>query len=467
MTEASMNTKPCGNCGHEYHEGKCHASIIHDDTNTGPFSCPCVSYVPSDGPSVEEAKAAVLARWPDFVFDWATQYEDGTAPSFNRGCEGGPTKAESRCFGSEDALWEFWHDRMCKLPQTHICPVCEFSMLHPASDYNICERCGTEFGADDDEQETKEVQWAALRARWIAGGSKFFSPRQEPTSECCEAEIVESANGGWHQCSGCGKDLRLFVPVPASAPAPPETSSATAYGFDLATHLDYPEPKAPVTVQAASLGGFEEWLKLVHPEIVYRLHENRFAQARVELAMEAWQASRTSLPVGELPALDVTEEDKEKAYPRYERGSNAGCLAAQLACRERQLLASQSALAQAEEKIAELENLRDRLIFEAQMWAQEARTQTATVYECYAAGGTTGKATFNGAVPVREAFAQAQAQIVGLVKERDEAYELLRDYTRECDRLQDDDLKLWLKRNEPLDAPPVAAKEDATDGKQP
>jgi uncharacterized protein YlxW (UPF0749 family) len=63
------------------------------------------------------------------------------------------------------------------------------------------------------------------------------------------------------------------------------------------------------------------------------------------------------------------------------------------------------------ERIAELERLRDQLKQEAQLWALEARTQRATVRECYAAAGVVGKADWNGVVPVREAFAELEQEI--------------------------------------------------------
>lgn len=51
-----------------------------------------------------------------------------------------------------------------------ICPVCYFDgMVDPPRDYNICERCGTEFGLDDED-----CTFAELRERWISLGSKWF-----------------------------------------------------------------------------------------------------------------------------------------------------------------------------------------------------------------------------------------------------------------------------------------------------
>jgi len=50
------------------------------------------------------------------------------------------------------------------------CPVCLFSeMPYPPSDYNICPRCGTEFGNDDADFTHEE-----LRDHWIMSGANWF-----------------------------------------------------------------------------------------------------------------------------------------------------------------------------------------------------------------------------------------------------------------------------------------------------
>jgi hypothetical protein len=50
------------------------------------------------------------------------------------------------------------------------CPVCRYpSMTEPPRDYNICECCGTEFGADDEC-----LGHAQLRRTWILDGMNWF-----------------------------------------------------------------------------------------------------------------------------------------------------------------------------------------------------------------------------------------------------------------------------------------------------
>jgi len=52
----------------------------------------------------------------------------------------------------------------------YICPVCGFAMAKPATDFNICPSCGTEFGNDD-------LEWTIgqLRQAWLDGGAKWWS----------------------------------------------------------------------------------------------------------------------------------------------------------------------------------------------------------------------------------------------------------------------------------------------------
>jgi hypothetical protein len=56
-----------------------------------------------------------------------------------------------------------------------------------------------------------------------------------------------------------------------------------------------------------------------------------------------------------------------------------------------------------------MSDLEDRLRLEAQVQAQEARTQRATVHECYQAVGAK-KGDWNGAKPVQEAVARLTEQ---------------------------------------------------------
>jgi len=50
------------------------------------------------------------------------------------------------------------------------CPVCMYeSMPYPASDYNICPCCSTEFGNDDSAFSHRQ-----LREIWIASGANWF-----------------------------------------------------------------------------------------------------------------------------------------------------------------------------------------------------------------------------------------------------------------------------------------------------
>lgn len=62
----------------------------------------------------------------------------------------------------------------------YTCPVCDFDLLvDPPQDYNICPCCGTEFELDD-----QMYTHAELRARWIAGGRKWWSrARPDPRGE--------------------------------------------------------------------------------------------------------------------------------------------------------------------------------------------------------------------------------------------------------------------------------------------
>ena len=50
------------------------------------------------------------------------------------------------------------------------CPVCYYTGLQePPTNYNICECCGTEFGADDELRSHEE-----LRGQWINSEAPWF-----------------------------------------------------------------------------------------------------------------------------------------------------------------------------------------------------------------------------------------------------------------------------------------------------
>ena len=53
----------------------------------------------------------------------------------------------------------------------NLCPVCGFSMDHPAADFHICPSCGTEFGYDDANRT-----YAELRAAWLRTGAPWWHP---------------------------------------------------------------------------------------------------------------------------------------------------------------------------------------------------------------------------------------------------------------------------------------------------
>lgn len=50
------------------------------------------------------------------------------------------------------------------------CPVCWLRLPFRAANHEICFRCGTQFGEDDDEVSHEE-----LRQRWIRAGCPWFS----------------------------------------------------------------------------------------------------------------------------------------------------------------------------------------------------------------------------------------------------------------------------------------------------
>lgn len=56
------------------------------------------------------------------------------------------------------------------------CPVCDYAGLDedPALQrFNICPRCGTEFGYDD-AGPNREDRLSELRAIWIEGGARWW-----------------------------------------------------------------------------------------------------------------------------------------------------------------------------------------------------------------------------------------------------------------------------------------------------
>ena len=61
----------------------------------------------------------------------------------------------------------------------HLCPVCGWPELAEpprnaagAASFEICPCCGFEFGFDDDD---RGLTYDAARARWVAGGMKWWS----------------------------------------------------------------------------------------------------------------------------------------------------------------------------------------------------------------------------------------------------------------------------------------------------
>lgn len=58
----------------------------------------------------------------------------------------------------------------------HMCPVCGYDHLRrPASDFQICPSCGTEFSYADATRTPDE-----LRQQWLSNGSKWHSKRVAP-----------------------------------------------------------------------------------------------------------------------------------------------------------------------------------------------------------------------------------------------------------------------------------------------
>ena len=66
----------------------------------------------------------------------------------------------------------------------YVCPVCDYPQLTepPRSksgggSYEICPRCGFQFGVSDDDGGFTHAQW---RARWKKGGAKWASQQTPP-----------------------------------------------------------------------------------------------------------------------------------------------------------------------------------------------------------------------------------------------------------------------------------------------
>lgn len=67
----------------------------------------------------------------------------------------------------------------------HICPVCGYGMDLPASDYNICQCCGVEFGYEDAGTTHEE-----LRSRWIARGAPWLCEELRPEGWSLTAQLM-------------------------------------------------------------------------------------------------------------------------------------------------------------------------------------------------------------------------------------------------------------------------------------
>jgi hypothetical protein len=49
--------------------------------------------------------------------------------------------------------------------------------------YEVCRRCGFEFGNDDDPGTAPPLSFEAYRGEWVAHGSKWFDPEAAPAAE--------------------------------------------------------------------------------------------------------------------------------------------------------------------------------------------------------------------------------------------------------------------------------------------
>ncbi|MGO1080013.1 hypothetical protein [Inquilinus sp. CA228] len=73
------------------------------------------------------------------------------------------------------------------------CPVCRFPGLeeapydeHGCASFDICPCCGTQFGYDDATTGHSE-----LRARWIAGGKRWWSEKGPPADWGAETQLAQ------------------------------------------------------------------------------------------------------------------------------------------------------------------------------------------------------------------------------------------------------------------------------------
>lgn len=89
----------------------------------------------------------------------------------------------------------------------YTCPVCFYDKLEePPADYLICPQCGCEFGVDDFNKSHDE-----LRAEWVAGGSKWWSPvDSEPKTYVCPVCFYDGLRRppeNFLICSQCGTEF--------------------------------------------------------------------------------------------------------------------------------------------------------------------------------------------------------------------------------------------------------------------
>lgn len=347
-TEASMNTKPCGNCGH-HRDGHCGPTgtctqrwlVVHKRDGNW-VTCPCVGFVPSpaDGPSVAEKKAAVLARWPK-AYVCSEVYEDAVFITL------GPGRDLSAKFDTEDAAWCDAYDRMFKLPLTQEgapeCQAsgqaCHYESVGPNKSVQ-CVYCGNPVPASvpvaspEGERRTWPtdcVQRAFVEgAKWwqfTRNGSTMFGSERDQ----CEAEAVSRY--------GAVQASRASLPVG-------ELDDVASF----IVHIDerpYSIPRPAISVgELKSLAG-------ITPQY--------------QIFMECG-SNRPDVPLND--ASMVGDGYKLYAVPPATFNSEAGILPnrpmfdpnaygavdvdAYIDAVEAQLLTTQAALAQAEEKIAGL-----------------------------------------------------------------------------------------------------------------
>jgi hypothetical protein len=73
------------------------------------------------------------------------------------------------------------------------CPVCGFPDGYFAYDDVICSCCGTHLGYEDLSRTHAE-----LRAAWIAGGCRWWSPSEEPPPGWNAAKQLEAVRHARH-----------------------------------------------------------------------------------------------------------------------------------------------------------------------------------------------------------------------------------------------------------------------------